>query len=72
VGAVRDDLPESLLLELLLSLSDGIDRWCSENLHRYEHDRLHRLADQFVWLFRRLAEPQARDEKHRWLWEKAR
>lgn len=72
LGAIRDDLPEPLLLEIFLCLSDGIDLWCAEYLQRFKPGDEHDLAAQFVRLFRRLAEPERRDERWRYLWDKAR
>ncbi len=57
VGAVRTDLPLDLLIELLLSVGEGMDVWVADHLDELDDDALDALAVQMCDLYRRLAAP---------------
>jgi AcrR family transcriptional regulator len=57
LGAVRDDMPTSLLLALLMGFGEAGDRWFLDNLESLEPAELHRLFALIATMFRDLAIP---------------
>ena len=57
LGAIRSDLPDDLLIQVAVSLSEGIDLWLSRNIDHLSADDLRRMAKQFIDLYRRVAAP---------------
>ncbi len=68
VGAVRDDVPESLLVDAALAATRAIDRWFADHWHELSGaDALH-LSGRSVELIRGMCVPpagRAREEQHR-------
>lgn len=58
VGAVRDDLPLSLLARVLTSLSMGLDRWFLEHWESLNKDQLEKLSAKSLDLYRNMLEPR--------------
>lgn len=58
VGAVRDDLPESLLLPVLFAMALEADRWFARHWQDLDAAEVLRLNDRVVGMFRRVAEPR--------------
>jgi len=56
-GEVRDDLPFELLVRLLMTLFEALDRWMLERLDEVDDERVDALASLVVDLTRRLAAP---------------
>ena len=65
IGSVRTDLPETLLLRVLLSLTEAMDLWCAERIESMGDDEAQALAAPLVALIRRIAEPRAADAHFR-------
>lgn len=59
-GAVRSDLPLELLIELVVSIDDVLDRWMAANIDQLPPGELARAVDRHVGCFRRILE--AREE----------
>ena len=57
VGAVRQDLPRSLILAVVTSLSEGIDLWLAENLDNLEPAEREALIVRLTDMYRRLGAP---------------
>lgn len=57
VGAVRTDLPNGLLVSILMKLGEGSDLWFAEHLDELSAAQLVELNMKIVALFRRVAEP---------------
>jgi AcrR family transcriptional regulator len=58
VGAVRSDLPLSLLVQVGLSLIDAGDRWLASNWSEFSLQKVETTAAMMVGLFRRIGEPE--------------
>jgi len=56
-GDVRQDLPFELLLRLLMTLFEALDRWMLAHLDELDDDRVDELASLVVDLTRRVAAP---------------
>ena len=59
VGAVRTDLPDSLLVSLVMGLGEAHDIWLAEHIDSLEEGELDRLMPVMVDLYRRLLSPAA-------------
>lgn len=57
VGALRDDLPEELMLSIALGLSEAIDFWMAGQLPELDDAELERLIPRLSDLYRRLGQP---------------
>ncbi len=58
LGLLRQDLPESLIIDMVMSLAMSMDRWFLEHWDELD-DRLRRtLNDKAIDLFRRLLAPE--------------
>lgn len=60
LGAVRTDLPQSLLVGLIMSIAGELDRWFAENWEGMNQDRALEMANLSVDLIRSVAEPRSR------------
>lgn len=58
VGAIRNDLPEGLLISVLVALEEGIDLWLAEQLGGLSQDQLRVLSVTLTALFQRVAAPR--------------
>ena len=58
--AVRDDLPEGLLISILMGLEEGIDFWLADQVGDLDAAQLDVLADTLTSVYRRVAEPERR------------
>ncbi len=61
LGAVRDDLPQSLLVAASTGLLVAIDRWFANALAGASMETLAPVADKALQLFRNMLEPPAQD-----------
>jgi AcrR family transcriptional regulator len=57
LGVVRDDLPEELLLALLMAIDDAGDRWLLARWESLEREEIERVAGLLVDALRRVLEP---------------
>jgi len=58
LGAIRDDLPDDLLLDAIVGLAVAMDRWFARNLDTTPPDELMRLSLRSLAMFRDLLEPR--------------
>ena len=56
VGAVRDDLPDGLLHQMVFGLLEGQDRWLGDRWNELGDAERDRLPDLLIGLLRRLAQ----------------
>lgn len=59
VGAVRDDLPMSLLVDVVFAVGREIDHWFGEHWDELTPAEASRLTDQSLEMVRSLCEPRA-------------
>lgn len=60
LGAVRDDLPDGLLIRILTSLEEAVDLWLADHLGARSSAELDGLAKTITGLYRRVVEPPPR------------
>ena len=58
IGAVRDDLPTSLLIESAMGLGIALDRWAVEHTEHYSEAEYAAFTEKIVSLFIRLLSPE--------------
>jgi AcrR family transcriptional regulator len=58
--AVRDDLPEGLLISILMALEEGIDFWLAEQVENLDDAQRDAVADTLTAVYRRVAAPEQR------------
>ena len=58
LGRIRDDLPEDLLLSLMIAVNDAHDRWLIANWESFSEAELETAAVRSTELLRRLLEPK--------------
>jgi len=56
-GAIRTDLPEALVIQILISLDSLHDRWLGARWQEMTSEERARFTDTFVSLLRRMLEP---------------
>ena len=61
LGLVRDDLPEDLLLSLMMAVDDAHDQWLIANWANFSPDDLEAAAVRSVELLRRLLTPASQE-----------
>lgn len=59
VGAVRTDLPDSLLVSLVMGVGEAHDLWFAEHIETMEHSEFEAMLPLIVDLYRRLLSPAA-------------
>ncbi|WP_353980229.1 TetR/AcrR family transcriptional regulator [Salinicola endophyticus] len=59
LGAVRTDLPQSLLMDLLFALAVEVDRWFATHWSALDADEARRLNTRVIRMLRDLARPPA-------------
>ena len=57
VGAVRDDMPKSLIIAVAVALSEGIDLWLAEHVEALGDDEREALIVRLIDMYRRIAAP---------------
>lgn len=57
VGAVRDDMPKSLIISVVVSLSEGIDLWLADHVDDLDPRAREALVVRLLDMYRRLAAP---------------
>lgn len=57
VGAIRDDLPTSLLLESVIALGMAIDRWALEHTEGYSVQELNAFQARVMDIFQKMLSP---------------
>jgi len=57
LGAVRNDLPEGLLLDSVFGLLEGFDRWLFQEFSNLSEDEVDGIADLVTEFLRRIVEP---------------
>ena len=57
VGAVRDDMPKSLILTVVVALSEGIDLWLADHVDTLSADDRERLIVRLLDMYQRIAAP---------------
>ncbi len=57
VGAVRDDLPEGLLLDSVFGMMEGLDRWLVQTWAGLSEEEIEDTASLVTGFLRRLVEP---------------
>lgn len=58
LGAVREDLPNELIVDAALSLMDAGDRWLARRWDEIDDEAVDATAKMMVGLFRRLGDPK--------------
>jgi len=61
LGLVRDDLPEDLLLSLMIAVDDAHDQWLIANWARFSPDDLEAAANRSTELLGRLLAPASQE-----------
>lgn len=62
--AVRDDLPEGLLISILMALEEGIDFWLADQIDGLDAAQLDGMADTVTAVYRRVAAPEPLSKVH--------
>jgi hypothetical protein len=57
LGAVRNDLPEGLLLDSAFGMLEGFDRWLFQEFANLSEDEIDGIAELVTEFLRRIAEP---------------
>jgi hypothetical protein len=57
LGAIRTDLPETLLVDAVMGLGEALDLWVLNHWDEIPEDARLRMANDQVGLFRRLLAP---------------
>jgi len=57
LGAVRSDLPHDLLVQLVMSLEEGIDLWLGDRIGDMSDDEIRGIATMLTRLYRRVTGP---------------
>ena len=65
VGAIRDDLPRSLLIALTKGIAQALDEWSVTHLNELDRDTLATTAQLQVEMFQRLLAPDAEGPRTR-------
>jgi AcrR family transcriptional regulator len=60
LGAVRDDMPDGLLVQVFMALEEAIDRWLADRVDDLNAREIDRLSKTMTDLFRRVAKPERR------------
>jgi AcrR family transcriptional regulator len=58
IGAIRDDLPTSLLIETAMGMGIALDRWAVDNTEHYSKAEFEAFTEKIVSLFIRLLAPE--------------
>jgi len=62
VGAVRTDLPTSLIVDLVMKLGEAMDYWFAEHWAEIDLDELPQFNHKLVDVFKRVAAPDRTDD----------
>ncbi|WP_172292294.1 TetR/AcrR family transcriptional regulator [Pseudoruegeria sp. HB172150] len=57
LGVIRADLPEPLLIDIMMGVGEALDRWFVANWDGMDDAARNRMAAEHIGLFRRLLEP---------------
>ena len=71
-GAIRVDLPNSLMIRLMMALCDVTDLWCIEHIEQLSRDDMRQIAKMLVSSLRRIGEAEAADSNCLHIWDRFR
>jgi AcrR family transcriptional regulator len=69
-GAIRTDLPSSLMIRLLVSVCDAVDSWCIERIDRLAKEDWREISRMLAASLRQMGDVSAADEGRRHLWKR--
>jgi len=69
-GAIRTDLPNSLMISLLMAICDTIDLWCAERIDRLSREDMREISLMLTDLLRQIGAAEAADESRRHVWRR--
>lgn len=65
VGAIRRDIPQALLLAIVMALEEGIDLWLGERIGTMSESEMTEAASMLTHLYRRVVEPPDAPKKRK-------
>jgi len=69
-GAIRTDLPNSLMIRLLMAVCDVTDLWCAERIDQFSVEDMRLVSVTLINALRRIGSPEAADESCRHIWDR--
>jgi len=69
-GAIRDDLPNQLMIGLMMAICDVTDLWCVEHIEQLSREDMRQIAYMLVNNLHRIGTPEAADESCLHIWER--
>jgi hypothetical protein len=71
-GAIRDDLPNSLMIGLMMAICDVTDLWCVEHIEQLSRQDMREIATMLIGTLRRIGGPEASDHSCQHIWDRLR
>ena len=71
-GAIRDDLPNSLMIGLMMAICDVTDLWCVEHIEQLSRQDMRQIATMLIGTLRRIGSPDAADGSCQHIWDRLR
>lgn len=69
-GAIRTDLPSSLMIRLLVAVCDAVDAWCIERIDKLSLEDWREISRMLADSLRQMGDVSAEDEARRHLWRR--
>jgi TetR/AcrR family transcriptional regulator, transcriptional repressor of aconitase len=69
-GAIRTDLPNSLMIRLLVAVCDAVDAWCIERIDKLSLEDWREISRMLADSLRQMGDVSAEDEARRHLWRR--
>ena len=71
-GAIRADLPNSLMIRLMMAICDVTDLWCIEHIDELSREDMRQIAVMLVSTLRRIGSAEAVDPSCLHIWQRLR
>ena len=71
-GAVRDDLPDSLMIGLMMAICDVTDLWCIKHIDQLSRADMREMASMLINTLRRIGSAEAMDESCKHIFDRLR
>lgn len=71
-GAVRDDLPDSLMIGLMMAICDVTDLWCIRHIDQLSREDMREMASMLINTLRRIGSVEAMDGSCKHIFDRLR